>query len=183
MPENLDTVVEEGNKIDYVELKDMEKERKKKQLKDKYNSIKEGIGKAYSKGKEVLGKTAKSTVEAYKKTRDVVEKVRDKGAKFEAWRSKTFTPSKRYIATKRQSLKTYKSSFKQKKQRYVPQQTLYSENILSGLSPSGSDDNIFGSFNQRPSKQKKSDDFGMGNIFGSTKTHKNKKSNNIFDML
>lgn len=180
MAENLDNVVEEGNKIDYVELKDLRKEQRKKQLRERYESIKEGVGKAWNKTKEVSSKAYSATKSGIVKAKQGYDTVREKKRKFEAWRSKTFKPSAKYSSVARSS--TRKALRYQRPSRIMQPVNDFGFSGGIGLNTGGSSDDIFGSF--RPTKNKtSSNDFGMGDMFNSRPSSKSKKKKGMFDML
>ena len=184
---NFDDVIREEEKVDYVELKDLEKERKKKELRDKYIALKENLSKAYQKGKEYAikgkdfaGKVYKTSAEAYKKTDAKIQEFRNKGAKFHAYISKV---NPRYKKESRRKIKYTGRKIDTRSIRNL-QQNNYSDGIFSGISLQRpqNNDNIFGSIAPRQSN-KQSDDFGMGNLFGGSSKPKKRKSNGMFDML
>jgi len=178
MPESMDNIIEEDNNAEYVELKDLNKERRKKERSEKYAAFKEKVSGVYSKAKQASSKAYQATksgiskvYETGKKVGAGIEKIREKGAKFH-----------KVVSSIQPRFKAQSSNKKSKKHMvrriaYAPrEQTMFGSGI--GLGSSSQSENIFGSFKSSGG----SDDFGMGNMFGTQKKGKKKKSG-MFDML
>jgi len=182
MVENLDDVVEEGDKTEYVDLKDLNKARRKKEMSDKYQSFKAKIGSAVSKGKEFLSKSKEVTGKAYEASKkgaskavEGYKKFSEKAQKFDKWIKGNRKQGKpiSYAADAKRRKAIMKSA---RQQQYVTPQATDTFGSGIGLTPSNQSENIFGSgFGSRQSKQAPSNDFGMGNIFNSPKPSKSRK--------